>query len=281
MKLLTLNTHSLLEENYQQKLEQFVITVLKEKPDLIALQEVNQRMNSPLAELELLTDWIPCPGDKLSIRQDNHVAQVALRLRHAGFPCSWTWTSAKIGYDIYEEGMALLCTNQEIESVESFFISDSHSYKNWKTRKTLGIKLKGYNEWFYTVHMGWWQDEEEPFLAQWERLNTALQQKKKESTVWLLGDFNSPAEFSEQGYDCIQNSGWLDTFRLAEQKDNGITVEGTIDGWHSVPAPKGMRMDYIWCSKSVPVQSSKVLFNGTNEPKVSDHFGVLIETINP
>lgn len=49
MKLLTLNTHSLLEENFEKKLEWFVEIILKEKPDIIALQEVNQSMDAPLA----------------------------------------------------------------------------------------------------------------------------------------------------------------------------------------------------------------------------------------
>ena len=33
----------------------------------------------------------------------------------------------------------------------------------------------------------------------------------------------------------------------------------------------------IWCSKTVPVKSSRVVFNGLREPQVSDHAGVLIE----
>ena len=49
-----------------------------------------------------------------------------------------------------------------------------------------------------------------------------------------MGDFNSPSEFRAQGYDCIQNAGWLDTYCLAEKKDGGITVEGCIDGWRPV-----------------------------------------------
>ena len=40
MKLLTLNTHSLREENQEQKLEWFLEAVMAEKPDIIALQEV-------------------------------------------------------------------------------------------------------------------------------------------------------------------------------------------------------------------------------------------------
>ena len=279
MKLLTLNTQSLQEENYPQKLEQFVKVICQEKPDIIALQEVNQSINAMVAEETLLKGFVPYPDSKVPVREDNHAAQVAFRLHQAGITCSWTWVSGKIGYGIYDEGMALLCLNGNITAVDSFFISGCQDYQYWKTRKILGVKTSNCNDWFYTVHMGWWKDEEEPFLAQWERLHTTL--KKKDSTIWLMGDFNSPAQFRGQGYDTIQNSGWQDTYSIAEQKDNGITVEGSIDGWkdakHGAEEGNGMRMDHIWCNHVVPVKYSKVMFHGAKEPKVSDHFGVCIE----
>ena len=40
MKLLTLNTHSLQEENYAEKLEWFIDRILTEQPDVIALQVI-------------------------------------------------------------------------------------------------------------------------------------------------------------------------------------------------------------------------------------------------
>lgn len=280
MKLLTLNTHSLQETDYSNKLSWFVSAVEKERPDILALQEVNQTIDAPPASSELLTGWVPCPGS-VPVRQDNHAAQAALQLCQRGISCSYTWISAKIGYGRYDEGMALLCLNHEITAVDSFFISSCTDYGNWKTRRVLGIQTNCSADWFYTVHMGWWQDEEEPFAAQWDRLDAALSQKKEEGTVWLMGDFNSPAQFRNQGYDRIQAAGWADTYELASKKDEGITVEGCIDGWKSfydsAEAPKGMRMDHIWCSRPLLVKSSRVFFDGTSEPKVSDHFGVMIE----
>lgn len=294
MKLLTLNTHSLLEKNYLQKLDQFVDTILKEQPDILSLQEVNQSITAPLAGKGLLRGWHPCrfqdvssigtsvsvrgethgystaDGDNvpsasvcretqegqgsIPIREDNHAAQVASRLWQAGIPCSWTWVPAKIGYDKYDEGLAFLCLNREIRTAESIFISNCRDYGNWKTRKALGIQVEGLSDWFYAIHMGWWQDEEEPFAQQWLRLQSALRHKKQESAVWLMGDFNSPAGFRAQGYDCIQNAGWLDTYCLAEKKDSGITVEGCIDGWRPVqkPAPQEPQEPQEIQQKSAP-----------------------------
>lgn len=283
MKLLTLNTHSLLEENSDKKLEQFVETVLKEKPDIIALQEVNQSIDAPVANARLLAGWIPCQEIKVPVREDNYAANVVSLLRKNGLSCSWTWVPAKIGYEKYDEGMAILCAGKTITSVDTFFISGCKDYSDWKTRRVLGVQVSGSKDWFYTVHMGWWNDDKEPFLAQWERLSSTLNEKKKDSVVWLLGDFNSPAQFRGQSYDCILKSGWIDTYKSAQKKDSGITVEGVIDGWREFmggdTAPEGMRMDHIWCSKDLPVKSSRVLFNGINEPKVSDHFGVIVKTL--
>ena len=42
MKLLTLNTHSLAEPGYEEKTDIFLRAVLEERPDVMALQEVNQ-----------------------------------------------------------------------------------------------------------------------------------------------------------------------------------------------------------------------------------------------
>ena len=259
MKLLTLNTHSLQEENYGQKLEWFVETVLREKPDIIALQEVNQTCDAEILEPEMLEGQYPVPGC-MRIRQDNHAAQAARRLRQAGLDCYWAWIPIKLGYDKYDEGVA--------------------SLSSWRTRAVLGVQVEGLEDWFYTVHMGWWDDAAERFLDQWKRLNCCIMSKRMCGTVWLLGDFNAPDSVHGQSYEHIVASGWVDTFQIAHTADSGITVPGAIDGWrdqHGVDRASGMRLDYIWCSRKKEVRSSRVAFNGTREPVVSDHFGVMIE----
>lgn len=280
MKLVTINTHSLIEENYSQKLEQFVDFICRETPDLIAMQEVNQSTCSPIYKT-------PLPGfspisDKLpSIRKDNHALQAALRLHANGVSYHWTWLPVKLGYGKYDEGMAIF-SKFPIAEIDHFFISTFEDYQYWKTRQTLGVKVAGCDDWFYTVHMGWWNDEEDPFKEQWERFKERLQSKNFSCKTWLLGDFNSPAEVRNEGYDLIKASGFYDTFQLASETDNGITVEGVIDGWRdkleNPDAFKGMRIDHIWCDRNVPVRTSRVVFNGQNEPVISDHFGVVIET---
>lgn len=283
MKLLTLNTHSLIEPGYEEKLLQFAQMVCRETPDIIALQEVNQTACAfPVCEEEK-TGYVSSDDENVVVRQDNHAARLASLLRKGGQDYFWTWVPAKLGYDRYDEGLALF-SKAPIRETDVFFISKSQDYHNWKTRKTLGIRTEA--GWFYTVHMGWWKDEEEPFGEQWkvlsERLKKCGETLQKEENVWLMGDFNSQADIRGEGYDLVAGSGWKDTFVCAEEKDEGVTAEGAIDGWKDKDArggkkQTGMRIDYIWCNKNVPVRRSQVVCNGVNYPKVSDHYGVLIE----
>ena len=48
MKLLTLNTHSLIEPDYEAKRKIFVDFIAREQPEVFALQEVNQTAAAPL-----------------------------------------------------------------------------------------------------------------------------------------------------------------------------------------------------------------------------------------
>ena len=60
MKLLTLNTHSLIEPAYEVKRDAFVEFIRKEQPDVFALQEVNQTAAAPLLG-EIPAGYYPCP----------------------------------------------------------------------------------------------------------------------------------------------------------------------------------------------------------------------------
>ncbi len=223
--------------------------------------------------------YIPCRGFSGPVRRRNHALSLAELLKEKNCPYFWTWVPAKIGYGIYEEGLSLF-SRSPIEQAEQLFISRNQDFSNWRTRKSLGIKTRG--EWFYSVHMGWWKDEEEPFARHWDCLSQHLQTAKSEQeTIWICGDFNSPSDVLGEGYSYVKDSGWQDTYELAKEKDSGITVSGVIDGWRNQnrkEIDEGMRIDYIWCSKKRAVRQSRVVFNGKHYPIVSDHYGVMIET---
>ena len=271
MKLLTLNTHSLIEPAYEAKRDAFVEFIRKEQPDVFALQEVNQTAAAPLLG-EIPARYYPCSGNTVLLKADNHAAAVARMLEKQGVQYHWSWLPAKIGYDRYDEGAAVF-SRAPITAAENLLLSKSDDYSCWKTRRTLGICAG--DVWYYTVHLGWWKDEVEPFAAQWETLSRAAGAKK---TAFLLGDFNSEADVRGEGYDLVLRSGWQDTYRLAQQRDEGYTVMQAIDGWRDAPdAAAKKRIDQIWCSQAIAVKSTRVVFDGLREPQVSDHAGILIE----
>mgnify|MGYP000796532619 FL=1 len=111
-------------------------------------------------------------------------------------------TSAKTGYGKYDEGMALL-SKKPIVRVQQFLTSKTDDYENWKTRRILGIQPEGSSDWFFTVHMGWWNDEEEPFVDQWKCIQETLKDPKyREGTIWLMGDFNSQDDVRTSNVIC-------------------------------------------------------------------------------
>ncbi len=273
MKLLTLNTHSLAEENYEEKLKISVAAIVSEKPDIIALQEVNQSISEGEIHEESLYGFTSC--GIIPVRGDNHAYNVVKMLYENGVRYYWTWLGIKEGYGKYQEGIALLSLSPVID-VSTLTVSSIDNYNNWKTRKVIGIRTEDYlDDWFYSVHFGWWDDKEEPFQAQWRKFSDQL---PHDGRVWLMGDFNSPAGVRDEGYDMIENDGWYDSFRLAEKKDCGITVGKIIDGWcDKAVETQGMRIDQIWCSERTEITSSQVIFNGSNYPVVSDHYGIIIK----
>lgn len=274
MKLMTLNTHSLIEKNYSQKLNDFILAVFEKKPDIIALQEVNQSMSADVVSVKKLMGYFHCE-EKAVIRSDNHVYNAVNILREKGLEYYWTWLPVKCGYSKYTEGIALMSRSPITEAIV-IGVSEINNFYNWKTRKIVGIKTeKTGDELFFSVHYGWWNDREEPFCNQWK--NT-LEKLPKADKIWLMGDFNNPEQISNEGYDLILSDGWYDSYEYAKTKDNGITVGKAIDGWKDkITSTDGMRIDLILCSKKAEVLSSEVIFNGKNYPVVSDHYGVLIE----
>lgn len=277
MKILTLNTHSLMEENYLRKLAWFVELVLMEMPDMIALQEVNQSADAAAAEPELLSGMAASLGE-IPVRSDNHAAWAAWLLSQAGAEVSWVWLPVKLGYGRFDEGLALLSLCGPIADTDVLQLTDSADYANWKTRKALGVRVAGMDDWFYNVHLGWWNDAEEPFARQWGKLQSGIAARERNTNIWLMGDFNSPAEVRAEGYDLIASDGWQDAWRMAETSVGSVTVDGEIDGWREESRKAdGMRVDQIWCRRQTPVRSAKVVFDGKSAPRVSDHFGVLLE----
>ena len=115
--------------------------------------------------------------------------------------------------------MALL-SKKPIARVQQFLTSKTDDYENWKTRRILGIQPEGSSDWFFTVHMGWWNDEEEPFVDQWKCIQETLKDPKyREGTIWLMGDFNSQDDVRTSNVICNGKNA-PETFEKAEEYCN-------------------------------------------------------------
>lgn len=265
MKLLTINTHSLVEDPDGRKLRDMADFLIHEQPDIIAFQEVNQSMNAPVvASDNVLAE---------TVRSDNYALCLHALLKERGINYHWCWHPMKTGYDRYDEGLAFF-TKAEIEKTDILRLSATADYHNWRLRKALGIRCTIHQKpyWFYNVHMGWWNDTEEPFERHFLKLDEHL--KKISACVYLMGDFNADAAVRKEGYDLIRRHGWHDCYDMAKEKDDGWTVVGKIDGWKD---PERKRIDYIFCSQAYRPDRIYTVLNRQNGPAVSDHFGIMME----
>ena len=254
MKILTLNTHSIIEDDYESKLKIFVDSIAQINPDIICLQEVNQSI-----DIE----------NPLKITTDNHTKRVIELLELKGIKYNFEHLPIKIAYKNYVEGVSVL-SKDEIIDKKTLLLSKTNDFYNWKKRMALGVKIKsGY--WFYSCHFGWFNDFEEPFIYQWKSLKSAI---NKKDIAFICGDFNTDSSIKGEGYIMVLNDGFFDTYSLANIKDDGFTVEGEIDGWDGNKEKK--RIDYIFVNKPLEIEKSEVVFNDKNHKRVSDHFGILV-----
>ncbi len=269
-RLLTLNVHSRPDADADSR----AISALCElfgrlRPTVVALQEVCQsRSAEPLSESPV---GYRAAEQGIVLRRDLFVLRLALALERAGMQYEWSYLPIKLGYGKYDEGVALLSSDPILET-ETLTVSRREDYLNWKTRRLLGARIGG--AWFYSVHFGWYEDPEEPFSEQWARALRGFERHPCEP-IYLLGDFNSPAEIRGGGYDLVTESGYFDAWSLAGGRE-GATVLGAVDGWEKNGA-RGLRIDHIRSSCPFSGGWACRVLDGKQGPVISDHFGVYAE----
>ncbi len=266
MRLLTLNTHSLSEENQTEKTQQTAEFIRDHDIDVILLQEVCQT----IYEEPISSDTFYTGAENL--KKDNYALALSECLQKLNCTYYWTWLPIKLGFGRFEEGVAVF-VKKKIIDIETYTITREQDFSNWRKRAALGVQTE--DGWYYTTHMGWWADEQEPFMEQLERLNALI--FNKDGQIFLGGDFNAPDFIEDESYAHLVKSGWIDTYESAEKKIGRYSAEGNIMGWQNSTLQK-MRIDYIFVNRNIPVKESRVVFDNLNGPQVSDHYGVMIET---
>lgn len=271
MKIMTLNTHSWLEEEPWEKLKQIAKKICHEQYDVIALQEVNQTMNAKRLTSEQLKNFNQVQ-EQTSVRSDNFAYCLIQLLAEQGETYYWSWELSHIGYDIYEEGNALL-SRQPLTS-QTYLVSETKEKEDYHTRKILVGQTFFETQWITVAscHFSWWTDEKSGFAFEWKELEARL--VPLTTPLYLLGDFNNPAGGS--GYDLVKNSRLpiCDAYPVAGKKQGEATIEKKIDGWEN--NKDGLRIDYIYVPENCSVISYQRIFDGENGLIVSDHYGVAV-----
>lgn len=254
MKLLTLNTHSLIEPDYEKKVELFSYGVQELAPDVIALQEVNQTKFSCVKE----------EGGIYPVRADNHILRVMEILKKRGLDYNYIWRGMKEGYGKYQEGLAVLAKD-EISDFE--FVPIMPKRDDWKMRYILGAKAG--DVWYYSAHTGRWDDTEVPFGGQIAEIIRITNGKR----AVIMGDFNCPDRC--EGYRVLEKTGWQDLWGTARVRCGSATACTDIDGWDG--GGKVMRIDYIFSNFPLEVRECRVVYHKDDYGEVSDHRGVYAE----
>lgn len=273
MKVLTINTHSWLEENQEEKCACLAQIIAQESFDVIALQEVNQRESAKVVHSPL--NFVKNDQAK-TIKEDNF-ALYLVRYLEEHYHCTyyWTWAYNHRGYDQFDEGVALL-SKTPFTKTFCYPLSKATDPLDYHTRVIVGAELsiagKAYQ--FYSVHASWWTSPEGEITFPYEAKQLANLQEKTSLPIFIMGDFNNPSSVAEEGYDLLKED-WYDTYLLAEQQEGKFTVIDKIAGWDDNTG--GLRLDFILTSQALAVQKARVFFDGQKEAVISDHFGFGIE----
>ncbi|MDV7721125.1 endonuclease/exonuclease/phosphatase family protein [Enterococcus faecium] len=272
MKFMTLNTHSWLEPEPEKKLQELADKILLEDYEVIALQEINQLLESEEVEPAKLMKFC-LVKNQVPIRKDNFAYRLVQLLKEHGKEYFWSWEMSHIGYDKYEEGNALL-TKKTLES-QVLTVSQSQKKEDYQTRKILigKTKIDDQDIFVSSCHFSWWTDKKSGFYFEWKNLENYFLETRV--PLFFLGDFNNPVD--SQGYYTVRESCLLlqDSYVVANEKGKAATVEKKIDGWEQ--NTEKLRIDFIFVPEGMQVKKYQRIFDGIDSPIISDHYGVEIE----
>jgi len=236
-------------------------------PDIVCFQEVGEWPGGETKE----PDSIPFGSS-----DSNMVRQILQRLdEHYFYTMDWS----HYGFDVWLEGSAIL-SKYPLVDTGSRFISNPENgrYEFWKSRNVPMARIDfpgagGVN--VFSVHTGWWDDEEEPFQDQFKKLlDWAAEIAEPLGTTILCGDFNVPADSMMREF-MTRGTGYSDQYALANP--DGLlhtTIGAAIDGWES--SDRGQRVDYILLNDDSPfeVYDARIVFTEEIYGVVSDHAGI-------
>jgi len=236
-------------------------------PDIICFQEVGEWSAGNTEDPESV---------RFGATDSNMVNQIRRRLRQNYY---YTMDWSHYGFDVWLEGSAILSKHQFVVTGSRFISNPDNGYYDfWKSRNVpmAQIEVPGTGSVnVFSVHAGWWDDDEDPFQDQYENLLAwAGETAAPGGTTILCGDFNVAAGTEMQEF-MTNGTGYSDQYALANPGGSlDATIGGSIDGWENNDS--GQRIDYILMNDSSPleIELARIVFTEETYGVVSDHAGI-------
>ena len=251
MKLLSLNLHLLVEETISKNQDTISRFIFDNDIDVIFLQEVAQRINSPIYN-----------GD---IKVDNYGKVLMDKLEDLGKSYYFYYEIGNISYNTVDEGVAIL-SKYPLVRKKSFYVSRETSYDKFWTRRIVKASINYNNQVIdlISVHLGWTHGEE-VFEDQIDQL---MLEVSNDNLTLIGGDFNV-SETSKEYQHTIKQ----DLTDLYYNGDESYFHDRTHMDYIDVKKI-ATRIDYIFSNRKLKTISREIVFE---EDRVSDHFGVMME----
>ncbi|MBP6102222.1 MAG: endonuclease/exonuclease/phosphatase family protein [Leptotrichiaceae bacterium] len=267
LKILTLNIHGYQEENQLEKFDIIADNIAANNYDIIALQEVSQtEENEPVFVRE--------DDPTQTMRANNPIYIIGKRLKEKyGIEYFSHWVNIKMGFVIYQEGIAIMSKLPIIKGETIVACCDEYNDMKDSKRRALAKTKLDYNGTpinIYSIHFGLASEAKNPFILQFTKLHEDIKKNGDELTIFL-GDFNIP-DYSDE-YQKILEHGYTDLYETAKTKsDQRATIAGFIHGWESNDKP--LRIDFGFSNRALDVESADVVFTKEKYGLVSDHYGI-------
>jgi len=256
MKVLSMNLNTYQEDQQFEKFMRIAKKIVDEDVDVVLFCEAGQSLMSPYIE-----------GD---IRKDNAIKIICDKVNELlGTQIyRFKWDMVHFGFKIYEEGLAIM-SKHSLENIQSCYITKTSDHFTFKSRKVLKATIKNID--FYSCHMGWEDDENEPFSYQLHQLDQYVKDVSMNRLAIIGGTFNN--DVKTKSYQDIINLGYIDLYRKANPEG---MYEDTLILPEGYQKEDSYRLDYIFSNKNqITIKNVKYLFEKTD--RVSDHVAILIE----
>ena len=258
-------------EAYGPILDRVAAGIAELDPDIICFQEVGEWAGASRSDRDLV---------EFGATGSNMVRQIIERLPGPRYHVTMDWSH--YGYNVWLEGSAIL-SKYPLLATGSRFISHAATdpLESWKARNVPMAKTAVPHigkVTVFSVHTGWWDDPEEPFQEQYQRLLEWTREAAEPSSITLLcGDFNIPAGTPTYDY-LFDGTNFADAYLRANPGGMlDATVGGGIDGWED--SDRGQRIDYILVNDDslLEVTRARRVFTEDYLGRVSDHVGIYAE----